>query len=108
MEARAHTRNRGAVVIDHCEAKTYGQKKTCEVIEVKQVPAASGGECGFNAVPNHEDRGKGTEQVLAHCVKEAKILREQIVDGPKDELKVVHRLGSFGAGAFACRTYGIR
>jgi hypothetical protein len=69
---------------------------------MKKVPAASGGECGFDAVPNHEDRSESTEEVLAHRVEEAKILREQIVDGPKDKLKVVHRLGSFDAGGSLC------
>ena len=97
MKACAHARNRGAVVIHHCKTEGDGQEQACEVVEVKHVPPASGGECRFHAIPNHQDCGKGSEQVLAHCVEEAKVLREQIVDGLKDELEVVHRSGSFDA-----------
>src|ERR1700681_1599491 len=97
MKTCAHARNRGAVIIDHCKAESDGQQQACEVVEVKHVPPPSGGERRFHAVPNHEDGGKGSEQVLAHCVEEAKILREQVVYGLKDELEVVHRSGSFDA-----------
>jgi len=37
------------------------------------------------------------KQVLTHGVEEAEVLREQMVDGLKDELQevVLHRVGSF-------------
>src|ERR1019366_3252310 len=97
MKTYAHAWNRGAVVINHCKTEGDGQEQACEVVEVKHVPPASGGERRFHAVPNHQDCGKGSEQVLPHGVEDAKILREQIVDGLKDELEVVHRSGSFDA-----------
>src|SRR5579862_4509306 len=97
MEASAHARNRGAVVIHHCKTKADGQKQACEVVEMKHVLTASGGEGRFHSVPHHKDCGEGPEQVLAHGVEEAKILREQVVDGLEDELEVVHRSGSFDA-----------
>src|ERR1700689_1931258 len=97
MKTYTHAWNRGAVVIHHCKTEGDGQEQACEVVKIKNLASASGGEGRFHAEPNHEDSGKGSEQVLAHCVEEAKILREQIVDGLIDELEVVHRSGSFDA-----------
>ncbi len=77
----------------------------------KGCAAASGGESGFHSEPNHQDCGEGAEQVLAHCVEEAEVLREQIVDRLKDELQEVglHCVGSFDAGHVVRRTlYGMR
>ena len=48
-------------------------------------------------MPNHKNRGEGTEQVLSHGIEEAEILGEQVVDGPKDEREVVHADRSFDA-----------
>src|SRR6266851_1128490 len=101
METSAHARNRGAVVVHHCKAKADSQEQACEVVEMKHVLTASGGEGRFHSVPNHQDCGKGPEQVLAHGVEEAKILLEQVVDGLKDELEVVHRSGSFDASGLS-------
>src|SRR4029077_4641235 len=108
MEASAHAGNRSAVVIHHCKTKADRQKQAFEIVEMKHVLAASGGEGRFHPVPNHQDRCKGPEQVLAHGVEEAKILREQVGGGLKDELQVVPRSGSFDASGLSNSFYGIR
>ena len=53
---------------------------------------------------------KDPEEVLAHGVEEAEILREQIVDRLKDELQKVglHGCGSFDVAWASRMLYGIR
>src|SRR5258708_39348844 len=109
MEASSDTRKRRAVVIHHCKAKADGQEQACEIVEVEKVPAASRGESRFDSVPDHKDCGEGTKKVLSHCVEEAEILSEQVVDGLKDELQIVHCDSSFDATSDLRRAcYGIR
>jgi hypothetical protein len=46
---------------------------------------------------------------LPHCVEEAEILGEQVIDGLKNKLQVVHGDSSFDAtGRLRCAYYGIR
>ena len=53
------------------------------------VPAAGGGESGLDSIPDDEDRGERTKQILAHGVEEAEVLGEQGVDGLEDVLQIV-------------------
>src|SRR5256884_6465224 len=48
------------------------------VIEVEGTFAARCGKGGFHSIPGDENGGEGPEEVLAHSVEEAEILREQI------------------------------
>src|SRR5258708_23749812 len=100
MEAGSHAGNGSAVGSDHGEGKTDGEEQAREVVEVKGMLAASGGEGRLYAVPGDENGREHSEEVLAHGVEEAEILREQVVDRLKDELQEVslHRIGSFDVG----------
>ncbi|HEV2224546.1 MAG TPA: hypothetical protein VGR84_16255 [Candidatus Acidoferrales bacterium] len=71
MEARADAGNWRAVIVDHPEPKTDGQEEGREVVEVKEVFAAGGGERGLHAVPDDQNRGEHPKKVLAHRVEEA-------------------------------------
>src|SRR5438270_4364815 len=97
METGSYAGNRVAVVVGHSKAKADGQKKRGKTIELKKGFAAGRGESGLHAMPNHKNRGEGTEQVLSHGIEESEILGEQVVDGPKDELEIVHADLSFDA-----------
>src|SRR5258708_16475636 len=103
MEAGSHAGNRRAVVVDHREAKTDGEEEAREVVELKGLLAACGGQSRLYAVPDDEDGGEHAEGVLAHGVEEAEVLREQVVDRLKDVLHPVSppRLPSFHV-AFPC------
>src|SRR5712675_3086348 len=110
MEARAHARDWCAVVVDHGETETDGEQQTCEMIEMKRTAAASGGESGLRPVPDDENGREHAEEVLAHGVEEAEVLREQAVDGLKDILQeiVLHGSGSFDVTGQDDRDYGMR
>src|SRR5438046_3568533 len=90
MESGSDAGNRVAVVVGHSKAKADGQKKRGKAIELKKGFAAGRGQSGLHSMPNHKNRGEGTEQVLSHGIEEAEILGEQVVDGPKDEREVGH------------------
>src|ERR1700676_4454802 len=94
VEAGSHARNRRAVVIDHGEAKTDGEEEAREVVELEGLLAACGGQSRLYPVPDDEDRGEHTEEVLSHSVEEAEVLREQVVDCLKDVLQEVSLHGS--------------
>ena len=89
MEADSDAGNGRAVVIDHRKAKADGQQQACEIVELERVLAAGGRESGFHSIPNDENRGEGTEEILAHSVEEAEVLGEQGVDGLEDVLQIV-------------------
>ena len=78
-----------AVVVDHREAEADGEEQARRSCRNGRCLAAGGGECGFDAVPDDEDGGEHAEEVLAHGVEEAEVLREQVVDGLKDELQEI-------------------
>src|ERR1700694_2143664 len=101
MKAGSHAGNGTAVVIDHGEAKTDGEQQAREVVELERMLAAGGREGRPDAVPSDEDGREAPAQVLAHGVKQAEVLREQVVDRLKDVLQEVslHWIGSFGAGS---------
>jgi len=97
VEASAHSRNRGAVVIHHCKAKADGQEKAREIVKMKHVSYRQRRIVRISLRTKPPGLWQRPKQVLTHGVEEAKILREQVVDGLKDELEVVHRTGSFDA-----------
>jgi hypothetical protein len=41
---------------------------------VKSAVMLAGGKAGFDAVPNDENSGEGSEQVLAHAIEDPKVL----------------------------------
>src|ERR1700722_1512514 len=94
VEAGSHARNRRAVVIDHSEAKTDGEQKAGEVVELEGLFATCSRQSRLCAVPNDEDGGEHAEEVLSHSVEEAEVLREQVVDCLKDVLQEVSLHGS--------------
>ena len=89
MKAGSDAGNGCAVVIDHRKAKADGQQQACEIVELERVLAAGRRESGFRSIPNDENRGEGTEEILAHSVEEAEVLGEQGVDGLEDVLQIV-------------------
>jgi hypothetical protein len=111
VKAGANARDGIAVVVHHPKSETDGQEQAGEVIEVEGTFAARCGKGGFHAIPGDENGGEGPEEVLAHSVEEAEILREQIVDRLKDELQEVwllHGVGSFDLGCTSAHAYGMR
>src|SRR5713101_2976661 len=94
VEAGSHTRNRRAVIVDHSESETDREEEAHEIVEVEGLFTACGGQSRLHSVPGDEDGCEHAEEVLAHCVKEAEILREQIVDCLKDVLQEVSLHGS--------------
>src|SRR6266478_2760603 len=110
VEAGSYAGNRRAVVVDHGEAKTDGEEETREVVELKGLLAACGGQSRLYAVPDDEDGCEHTKKVLAHGVEEAEVLREQVVDRLKDVLQEVslHRIGSFDLGLRCPHAHGVR
>src|SRR5207237_9521655 len=63
METGSYAGNRVAVVVGHSKAKADGQKKRGKAIELKKGFAAGRGQSGLHSMPNHKNRGEGTEQV---------------------------------------------
>src|SRR2546422_6779496 len=47
------------------------------IVELERVLAAGGRESGFHSIPNDENRGEGTEEILAHSVEETEVLGER-------------------------------
>jgi hypothetical protein len=101
VEARSDARNWRAVIIHHSKAEADRKKQSCQIVEVKVVMTAGGGQRELDSEPDDQDCCEGTIEVLAHRVEEAEILREQVVDGLEDELEVIHDFGSFDADEFA-------
>src|SRR5579859_5108604 len=89
MEAGSDGGNGCAVVIDHRKAKADRQQQAREIVELECVLAAGCGESGFDSIPNYENRGERTEEILAHSVEKAEVLGEQGVDGLEDVLQIV-------------------
>jgi hypothetical protein len=97
VKACPHSGDRIAVVIDHRKPKADCEEKTREVLKVEAASATGGGKRGLDAKPSDENGREYPKQILAHRVEEAEVLREQIVDGLKNELQIVGlHLVSFG------------
>src|SRR5215813_1079209 len=90
MEVSPEAGNGCVVVPGHGEAKTDHQDQSHKVCEMKSTTVFAGSERGFDAVPNHQNGGKGPEQVLAHTVENAKILLHQRVDRLQHCVEEVH------------------
>src|SRR6266436_5241243 len=73
------------------------------------VLAAGGRQSRLDPIPGHQDGGEHAEEVLAHGVEEAEVLRQQVVDRLKDELQ---KVGLHGQLLRRCRLapdgYGMR
>ncbi len=111
VKAGANARDGIVEVVHHPKSETDGQDQAGEVIKVEGTLAARCGKGGFHPKPGDENGGEAPEQVLAHSVEEAKILREQIIDRLKDELQKVwllHGVGSFDLGCTSAHAYGMR
>lgn len=80
----------GAVVGNHAEAEADGEQQAREIVEMKRLPASRGGECRFDSVPHDQNGRECAKQVLPHGIEEAEVLRQQVIDGLKDELEIVH------------------
>ena len=84
-------------------------RRLAKLSKWKGVLAAGGGEGRFHSVPDDQDGGERAEEILAHRVEEAEILREQIVDGLKDELQEIGLHGSAPSTlGFTSAAYGMR
>src|SRR5579884_355921 len=111
MEAAADTGDWSVVIIDHGEAKGDGEKQAGEVVEVEGRLPSGCRQCGLGAIPRHENGGEHAEEVLAHGVEEAEVLRQKVVDRLIQELEEIglHGLGSFevevGRTTTACGSF---
>src|SRR5256885_8953138 len=63
--------------VQTCALPIYGQQQACEIVELERVLAAGGRESGFHSIPNDENRGEGTEEILAHSVEETEVLGDR-------------------------------
>src|SRR5258708_1659684 len=107
MEVAAKAGDGRIIVVHHTEAEADHEDQGHKVSEVEAATMLASGECRLDAIPNHQDGGKGPEQVLPHPVEDPKVLLDECVYRSQDKVEQIH-CGSSVVVPGPCSPYGRR